>query len=245
MKNPANWVPSRVVKWKRQWRASRNVEHVAVGSRLAVDLSAAYYGLISERFLAGRLLDLGCGRVPYAEMFHPYVTEHFCVDWAESLHAEGAKHLDLIADLNKPVPLQSERFDCVVLSDVLEHFHSPETAISESARVLRKDGILVLNTPFLYGLHECPHDYYRYTEYSLRRMITSNGLELLEMIAVGGVGVVVANLVAKRLASLPYIGCYFANLVQWLAWIHARSKISLCSGASPCPIAYFAIARKR
>ena len=29
-----------------------------------------------ERYLSGRLIDIGCGTKPYAEMMAPYVTEH-------------------------------------------------------------------------------------------------------------------------------------------------------------------------
>ncbi len=55
--------------------------------------------------------------------------------------------------------------------EVLEHADAPEQAISEIHRVLKKDGILLLSTPFLFEIHDRPNDYYRFTEFGLRHLL--------------------------------------------------------------------------
>ena len=38
------------------------------------------------------------------------------------------------------------------------------------ARVLTKDGVLILSAPFQFRLHEQPHDYFRYSPHGLREL---------------------------------------------------------------------------
>lgn len=53
------------------------------------------------------------------------------------------------------LPFKSDSFDCVVCSEVLEHLAEPRKAISEFARILSKEGSVVITTPnwrSFYGL---------------------------------------------------------------------------------------------
>jgi SAM-dependent methyltransferase len=58
-------------------------------------------------------------------------------------------------------------FDVVVMSEVLEHVHSPHLALQNIYKTLKQGGKLILTTPFILPLHDRPHDYYRYTRYGL------------------------------------------------------------------------------
>jgi SAM-dependent methyltransferase len=62
-------------------------------------------------------------------------------------------------------------FDVMVLSEVLEHVHSPHLAIANIRAALREGGRLILTVPFLFPIHERPHDYYRYTRYGLEYLL--------------------------------------------------------------------------
>jgi SAM-dependent methyltransferase len=62
-------------------------------------------------------------------------------------------------------------FDVIVLSEVLEHVHSPHLAIRNIHGVLRDDGRLILTVPFIFPIHERPHDYFRYTRYGLEFLL--------------------------------------------------------------------------
>ena len=62
-------------------------------------------------------------------------------------------------------------FDLVCMMEVLEHISTPHLAISEIYRVLKPSGTLIMSTPFLFGIHDAPHDYYRYTKYGLMYLL--------------------------------------------------------------------------
>lgn len=55
----------------------------------------------------------------------------------------------------------------MILSDVLEHIKQPSELLCEISRIMKDDGRLVLNSPFMYWTHGSPYDYFRYTSSDL------------------------------------------------------------------------------
>lgn len=51
-----------------------------------------------------------------------------------------------IGDIRKKLPLDDNSMDFAVIAEVIEHITNPEDALSELARVLKKDGLLFLST---------------------------------------------------------------------------------------------------
>lgn len=45
------------------------------------------------------------------------------------------------------LPFPSEEFDFAIMADVIEHLDEPKVALAEAARVLRRDGALIVTTP--------------------------------------------------------------------------------------------------
>lgn len=66
---------------------------------------------------------------------------------------------------------QGSTYGVVVMGEVLEHLHSPHLAINNIYTILRSDGKLILTVPFLFPIHESPHDYFRYTRYGLEYLL--------------------------------------------------------------------------
>jgi SAM-dependent methyltransferase len=56
----------------------------------------------------------------------------------------------------------------------------------EALRVLRPGGLLFFTVPFLWPLHEVPHDEYRYTPFALERHLRNAGFEQIKLRALGG-----------------------------------------------------------
>ena len=52
----------------------------------------------------------------------------------------------------------------VIVQAVLEHVLDPKTVAAEIFRVLKKDGLVYAETPFLQESHEEPYDFTRFTE---------------------------------------------------------------------------------
>ena len=105
----------------------------------------------------------------------------------------------------------------------------------------------MVNVPFLYGVHEAPHDYFRYTEFALRRFAAEAGLEVLRLDAVGGSVEVLADLLAKHLAVLPGLGHALAVAVQALAQAFGRTRPGrrvAARSARSFPLGYFMVCRR-
>jgi SAM-dependent methyltransferase len=245
MRNPERWTESKYVLRRGAWRASRNVQEVGVGSRLISDRIAALYQTHLPRHARGHLVDLGCGKVPLYGMYKTLVQRVSCVDWPESPH--GNLHVDEAVDLSQRLPFSDGSFDTVILSDVLEHVPEPTTLWAEMARVLAPSGRVILNVPFLYGIHEAPHDHARYTEFALRRFAQHSGLEVMTLLPVGGSLHVLADLLAKHLAHGPVLGAALASGVQAVVSVLDRTALGrklMLRTAPHFPLGYFMVAAK-
>lgn len=182
MKNESKWKPTRCVKSEGRFRPL--IGAVSPGSYLVCRLAfAAYYEAITKH-IRGDILDCGCGKVPYYEMYKDNSSSITCIDWQVS--PGSINHIDEAGDLNEGLPYSDESFDGVILTDVLEHLHSPSVLLEHVYRTLRPGGKVVVGVPFLYNIHEAPHDYYRYTEFSLRRLFDLAGFDVVELQPYGG-----------------------------------------------------------
>ena len=81
-------------------------------------------------------------------------------------------------------------------------------------RVLKPGGFLLLNVPFLYWIHEVPHDFHRYTEYALRKYAEAADFRVETLRPLGGTREVVADLLAKKLVGLGFPGGVVAHALQ-------------------------------
>lgn len=130
-----------------------------------------------------RVLDAGAGECIYKPLFaHTrYVAVDLCVgqpDWDYS-------RLDVVADLYA-LPFPSGVFEAVLSTQVLEHMREPERAVREYSRVLREGGQLFLTAPQGWQEHQQPHDYFRFTRFSLRWLLERAGFEVLGIWPQGG-----------------------------------------------------------
>lgn len=124
--------------------------------------------------IKGRVLDLGCGTSPYKEEILKVTHEYIGVDWKNSFHDQS--NVDVFADLCKPLPFPDEYADTVVSFQVMEHLPEPELFLKECHRILKRGvGVLFITVPFMWHVHEAPHDYYRYTRYGLEYLLEKAG----------------------------------------------------------------------
>lgn len=133
---------------------------------------AAFLSAAATATPAGsRVLDAGAGDAPYRELFShcDYITS----DWAGSMHA-GARSADIIAPI-EALPVDDDAFETVVCTEVLEHVARPAVAAGELFRVLAPGGRIWVTVPFVWELHEEPHDYFRYTSHGLRQVLEDAG----------------------------------------------------------------------
>ena len=93
-----------------------------------------------------------------------------------STHLQGKKNFQytnlkkdkknniLEGDLNQKLKFKSNYYQNLVIFNVLEHLNNPIKSLKELNRILKKGGLLIGSTPFLYQVHGAPNDYLRFTK---------------------------------------------------------------------------------
>jgi ubiquinone/menaquinone biosynthesis C-methylase UbiE len=99
------------------------------------------------------------------------------------------------------LPLKDESVGHVVSIQVLEHITDPLAAVLEMARVLSPGGTICLSIPQSDPEHEQPRDYFRFTSFSLRAMLSNAGLEPIVLRKKGGY----FRRLSAELRDLPFI----------------------------------------
>ncbi len=241
MRNQNKWKPSKFISKYGKLSASYHSEKIHPGSRLYATLLARSYDLGIRKHASGKLIDLGCGDVPLFQTYRDFVDQVFCVDWNDSIY------IDFKCDLSQALPLVSNFFDTLILSEVLEHIPTPEQLWPEMSRILKPGGRLFISVPFYYGIHEAPHDYYRYTEHALRRFAHQAGMKIIVLEPLGGTPEILADLLAKHITVIPLIGILISKLIQRIALTFVRTSIGkkVSKKTSPhFPLGYFLVAEK-
>ena len=67
------------------------------------------------------------------------------------------------ANLNQKLKFKSNYYQNLIIFNVLEHLVNPTKSLKELNRILKKGGLLIGSTPFLYQVHGAPNDYLRFT----------------------------------------------------------------------------------
>lgn len=91
----------------------------------------------------------------------------------------------IVADLDQRVPFRDECCDVVFLSNVLDHVPHPQELLNECFRILRRGGRIVGTVAFLLHVNQAPYDFFRYTHFMLRRMLSLSGFSESEVQPVG------------------------------------------------------------
>lgn len=129
--------------------------------------------------MKGRVLDIGCGTKPYRELIEQNCEAYIGLDKTSSPH--GLKNADVVGDAQN-LPFRDESFDWVVSFQVMEHLAEPQIFLSEAFRVLKRDGYMLITTPFMWGEHEQPNDYYRYTRFGLKHLSEKAGFKVISIV---------------------------------------------------------------
>lgn len=124
----------------------------------------------------GDVLDFGCGSKPYESLFNN-CSRYIGIDVKISGHNHQASKVDVYFD-GATIPFGDNEFDAIVAFEVFEHLKDPDKILLEFKRVLRPGGQIFLSTPFIYGEHETPFDFQRWTSEGMNYLIQKNGLKV-------------------------------------------------------------------
>ncbi|MEM2294041.1 MAG: class I SAM-dependent methyltransferase [Thermofilaceae archaeon] len=191
--------------------------------------------------LSGIVIDIGGGKQPsYQRLLFEKsdsITFHLII-------------LDIVPDINVNVvgsithlPFRSSSVNYILCFNVLEHVFDYALALAEIWRVLKPNGILYGRVPFLFGIHEDPYDYWRYTKKTLEEILYRANFTEISIKTHGGLFLVILNLIN------PFLKI---SIIKVICAIVAITMNYLCSiiigdqrNHEKYPIGYFFSARKQ
>ena len=145
----------------------------------------------------GRMIDIGCGTKPYESLAKPYVTEHVGLDREDPFNCNAKA--DIVGTAYE-IPVEDASFDTAMSTAALEHLNEPEAALRECLRVLKPEGKALYTVPFFWQVHMAPWDFYRFTKFGLQHIFQKAGFEVVEIKALSGFWVTMAQLFIYYLA---------------------------------------------
>ena len=116
---------------------------------------------------AYRVLDVGCGTMPYEPLFAPYTASYVGVDRVENPRAELRGSVEAL-------PVEDGSFDLVLCNQVLEHCDDPARAVRELHRATTPGGRVLASTHGVMPYHPSPTDYWRWTHAGLAKLFADN-----------------------------------------------------------------------
>jgi len=156
-------------------RSSR-VHWILTQLRIELESISREFGTSS----ALRLVDFGCGNMPYRPLFEGCFAEYIGCDLV------GNEMADRVMEAPNRLPVDPESADVVLSSQVLEHVSYPDEYLAEACRVLASGGTLILSTHGVWRYHPDPCDFWRWTCQGLQRQIESAGFNIVRFRGVLG-----------------------------------------------------------
>ena len=240
MRNENAWAVSKYAPdGKGRWRA--NGAEVPVTSRLITNRVAEVYAQMIGLHARGQLADISCGNAPLYEMYRPLVDDIVCIDWEATRHT--SVYVDKFVDLNSTFDIGEKSFDTIIATDVIEHLCEPHQFFSACASALRPKGKLLIGVPFLYWIHEAPHDYHRYTRHGLEYMLHKAGLKCVSLEPYGGGPEVLSDILTKGLGGFRPAATAAHHLLSWVLACPPVKRMSSKSSEA-MPLGYVVVAEK-
>ena len=186
-------------------------------------LAASIEGQLAASVRRGaRLLDFGCGSMPYRTLVERHGVDYVGADF-------GAAAMVAIAG-DGTVPVGDRSVDAVLSVQVLEHVRDLDGYLGEIRRILAEDGVLLLSTHGTWLYHPHPEEHRRWTRTGLVTDIEARGFRVETIDAIAGP---LATTTLIRLAGyafflrrLPLVGRTLAGLLAIVmnarAWLEDR-----------------------
>ncbi|MFC3118384.1 methyltransferase domain-containing protein [Jhaorihella thermophila] len=83
------------------------------------------------------------------------------------------------------MPAEDESFDWVVSFNTLEHIFDPRPTLTETFRVLKSGGTMVIAVPWMFRIHAHPDDYNRLTPQLVARSLSTDGFHFGQRFTAG------------------------------------------------------------
>jgi len=155
----------------------------------------------NQKFIKGKLLDIGCRDKPYEDMFE--VKKYIGIDIVKS------DRVDIVCDAIN-MPFKKEEFDSVFSTQVVTDIYQIDKLFDEVFRVLKRKGHLMLTVEFVMGLNDEPYDFYRFTKHFYKKKLLEKKFKEVEIVET-----------APDCFSVGYL----FNCSLWKSYLNIRYKL--------------------
>ena len=136
---------------------STHTSNLAIRANYLYDL---YRSESDELLVKHDFLDIGCGYGVNSDVFGQDFEKIFCSDFGKVNLVKCREYMGrtdnvfhIVADAQR-LPFEDERFDLVTAISLIEHVPDQEQMLKEAFRVLKKDGVLLMQFPNRYFFME-------------------------------------------------------------------------------------------
>jgi len=141
-----------------------------------------------------KLLDIGCGNGDFFGLIKEKGFELYGIDLAENMVKAAQNKYGDIADIllsdAEKLPFPDKMFDIVICNASFHHYTSPLAVLSQTRRVLKDNGTLLIGDPWMpqpvrglmnyFTKYSNEGDYHYYGKNEMRTLMRKSGLELTE-----------------------------------------------------------------
>lgn len=122
-------------------------------------------------------------------------------------------NVDIVCDI-KDLPFKDNSIDIIMNNAVLEHVPYPQKVVDEIYRVLKPNGLIYTQFPFMQGFHASPFDFTRVTEEGIK--ILHKDFKPIEIKPYGGPTSGMLWLLQEWIAILLSFGSKKAHLIIYI-----------------------------
>ncbi len=127
------------------------------------------------------VVDLGAGDQRYKNKIEENNNKYIPVDLKKPINKDVSDHI--VADISKKIPLKNSFADTVTLFQVLQYIADPKKTFKEIYRILKKGGRVIATSPFMYPIHDKPHDRIRHTKENLIVLFKESGFRNIKIVS--------------------------------------------------------------
>ena len=146
---------------------------------------------------------------------------------------------EIIADINKTLPLPDGFADAVFLFSVVYILENPTEVLKEIRRVLKSEGRLLMSAPFIFNEAKEPADYWRFTSSGIYKLLQNAGFKKIEIEPIGERFTAAAYLTSSIFLFWPIKFLLYVLAIGLDKLLPEKIKLK-----SPAPIGYFVTAKK-
>jgi predicted SAM-dependent methyltransferase len=136
-----------------------------------------------RKFATGKILELGCG----ATKTVPDAVGVDIIPKGEQIPGlvKTFSMADIVADVSKKLPVESESYDTVIARHILEHILDPIPTLKEWGRVIKKGGTLIIAVPDQNVRNGIPMNYqhvHGYNPESIKSLMETLGWHTIDIV---------------------------------------------------------------